>query len=113
MNSEQIAGQIRQLLPIIGTVATAFGVLSATDSAALVSNLSTIVTGIATLVGPVMIVGSMLWSYFSKTDKNIVAAAAPVLERLDPVKGKIVTAAPELRGLVNDPAVPNVVAPKP
>lgn len=71
MNSEQIMGLIRQILPVLGGIAMTFGWLTPGQVA----------TGTATILsiaGPGLIVISTIWSLVAKTNTSLVAAAAAV-----------------------------------
>jgi len=71
MNTEQVMGLVRQLLPVLGTLATTFGWLTPDQVA---SGTATILA----VIGPLMIVASTLWSLFSKTNTAIVSSASAV-----------------------------------
>lgn len=81
MNYEQVTGLIRQILPVVGGVAIAFGWLTK-------DQVGTLVTNVAAAAGPLMIIGSTIWSLVNKTDKAIVAAA---------------NALPQVQGVVTKP----------
>lgn len=71
MNSEQIMGLIRQILPVLGGIAMTFGWLTPGQVA----------TGTATILsiaGPGLIVISTIWSLVAKTNTALVTAAVAV-----------------------------------
>lgn len=69
MNQEQVMGVVRQALLIFGTLATALGWISPEKVASLTAT-------VLSLVGPVFMVASVLWSGFNKTQANMVSLGA-------------------------------------
>lgn len=78
MNQEQVMGLIRQVLPIVGTLATAAGLGSP-------EQIGDLTEKVLAAAGPVLVLGSMAWSMKSKTDKAIVqrAIALPEVKRIE------------------------------
>jgi len=73
MNQEQVLGLLRQILPVFGGIAVTLGWLTSDQVAA----------GTATalqIAGPLMIVGSTIWSLFSKTKASLVSTVAAMPE---------------------------------
>lgn len=68
MTQDQLMALARQLLPILGTLLTVFGMSSATAQATV--NL------IMTIMGPLTLVGSAIWSFISNSRASIMASAA-------------------------------------
>jgi len=64
--------QVRQLLPILGTLMTVFGVSSATAQAT--------VNMLMSIAGPITLIGSALWSYYSNSKASILTSAANMTE---------------------------------
>ncbi len=77
MNYEQMMGLARQVLPILGTLAASAGFITPEKVGPLTET-------VLQAAGPVMILGSMAWSMYSKTDKSIAAnaAALPDVEKV-------------------------------
>lgn len=71
MNSEQIVGLIRQFLPFIGGIVTALGWNKAGEFDALSA-------AFVQAIGPVMTLGSVIWSLVAKTNASLVTSAAKV-----------------------------------
>lgn len=69
MNSEQVIGMIRQFLPFMAGVATILGWNKN-------GQFDSLVTAILATIGPLMAVGSLVWSMMSKTNAAIVSTAA-------------------------------------
>ncbi len=71
MNVEQILGMIRQFLPFVGGILTILG-WNKDGKFDAVSN------AFQASIGPIMLLGSAVWSFFSKTDAALVSTAASV-----------------------------------
>ena|SRR3990170_8071528 len=88
-SQEQILGQLRQILPILGTLAVSFGLMKpevAGDTVAAILNLT----------GAAMVVGSMVWSLVDKTRASLVRKVDAIAKEPDsPVKVVITTNTPE------------------
>lgn len=69
MNQEQVMGMVRQFLLIAGTLATTLG-WATPDKIASWSAI------VLSLVGPVFMVVSVIWSAVNKTQANLISAAA-------------------------------------
>lgn len=69
MNQEQVMGLVRQVLLIGGTLAASLGWLSPEKVAGLTAT-------VLSLVGPVFMVASVIWSAITKTQSNLIATAA-------------------------------------
>jgi len=69
MNQEQIMGLVRQVLLIGGTLATTLGWATPDKIAGWTAT-------ILSLVGPVFMVASVLWSTINKTQANLITTAA-------------------------------------
>lgn len=87
LTSEQIKGQIRQILPFFAGIAVAFGYLKADQVAALTDNISNILTA----AGSIAVSVSVIWSAISKTKTSIIASAAAL-----PEVSKVVVSTPAL-----------------
>lgn len=79
MNQAQIMGLVRTLLTMFGSVLVARGVIES-------GQLNTDVDIIVTAIGGLVTAGSLIWSLWSKTKANTIAAAASL-----PSVQKIVT----------------------
>ncbi len=71
MNSEMIVGMIRQFLPFIAGIATILGWNKA-------GQFDAIGAAVIAAIGPLMALGSLIWSLISKTDAALVTTAANV-----------------------------------
>ncbi|HYV34101.1 MAG TPA: hypothetical protein VE988_00265 [Gemmataceae bacterium] len=71
MNPDQVIGVVRQFLPFVGGLVSMFGWLKAGEFEALSG-------AVVAAIGPVMLLGSAVWSVVSKTDANLVKSAAAV-----------------------------------
>lgn len=69
MNPDQITGIIRQFLPFAAGIATILGWNKAGEFDALGA-------AFVSAIGPVMGLGSLIWSILSKTNAKIVSSAA-------------------------------------
>lgn len=69
MNQAQIMGLVRTLLTMFGSILVARGVIES-------GQLNTDVDIIVTAVGGLVTAGSLVWSLWSKTKANTIAAAA-------------------------------------
>lgn len=72
MTPQQVTDLLRQLLPVLGTVLTAWGVSA--DKWTSISNL------LLLIAGPGMIVVSAIWGFIRNTKAGLVTAAAQVPE---------------------------------
>lgn len=72
MNATQLEAFARQVLPILGTLLTVFGIKSATANA--------VIDMLMTVIGPVTIIGSAIWSLISNMKANVIAKAAALPE---------------------------------
>lgn len=68
MTTDQLAGLLRQVLPILGTLLTVFGLSSATANS--------IVNLLMAISGPLLGVGSAIWAFIANSRSSIMAAAA-------------------------------------
>lgn len=68
MTQDQLMGLLRQLAPIFGTLLTVFGMKSAAANA--------LVDTIMTIAGPIMLVGSTIWTYIANSRASIMKSAA-------------------------------------
>lgn len=99
MNTEQIIGMIRQFLPFIAGVATILGWNKSGQFDALGA-------AVVAAIGPLMALGSLVWSMVSKTNANLVATAASV------PGVSTITLTPNAAGAALAPVTPpNVVMP--
>lgn len=73
MTQDQIMGLLRQLLPVLGTLATSLGILTA-------DQVGSITATVLTLAGPVMIVGGAIWALFANSKTSIIKSAAAMGE---------------------------------
>lgn len=100
---DQWMGQLRQLLPVIGTLLTALGWITPEAWAGYT-------TIILTVAGPLMIFGSMVWSLIANSRKSIMISATKNLEDAAPAeKAAMVKAVAELPAVAEiklDPTVP-------
>lgn len=82
MSNDQITGQLRQILPILGSIAVALGWISPEKSNLLISN-------ILAVIGPIMIIAGIVWTAVANTQKAIMQSAAAV-------PGTVVITTPDL-----------------
>ena len=68
MTTDQIMALIRQIMPIVGTMLTVFGLSSATAN----SIVNLVMTG----AGPTLTLASLIWSFIANTRASIMASAA-------------------------------------
>jgi hypothetical protein len=68
MTQDQVMALARQLLPILGTLMTVLGFKSATAQAT--------VDLILQIIGPIFVLGSVIWSFIANTRASIMASAA-------------------------------------
>jgi hypothetical protein len=71
-STDQLMGQLRIIIPALGTIATAFGVSSATGSHFVDLALS--------MVGPIAYVITVIWSLVANSRQSIMTAAAKPAE---------------------------------
>lgn len=86
MNPTMIEAFIRQVLPIVGTMLTIFGVKSATANA--------LVDMIMTITGPAITIGSVVWMFIRNTTGGLISQAA---------------ALPEVQSIKLEPAAPTAI----
>ena len=72
MNPVQLEAFARQVLPIVGTLLTVFGVKAATANALIDLMMS--------IVGPLMTVGSMVWMFIANRNSAVISKAASLPE---------------------------------
>mgnify|MGYP001612760081 FL=1 len=95
MSQEQVLGQLRQILPVIGTILVSLGVMKPET----VGNLTSTILVIA---GPIMIIVSSVWSLVDKTKASMVSKVdAMAKDPTSPVLGVIVAPTAEGRDLAN------------
>ena len=68
MTTDQIMALLRQVMPIVGTMLTIFGLSSATAN----SIVNLVMTG----AGPALTLASLIWSFIANTRASIMASAA-------------------------------------
>ena len=68
MTIDQIMALLRQVMPIVGTMLTVFGLSSATAN--------NIVNLVMTGAGPTITLAGIIWSFIANTRASIMAAAA-------------------------------------
>ncbi len=68
MTIDQIMALLRQVMPIVGTMLTVFGLSSATAN----SIVNLVMTG----AGPTITLAGIIWSFIANTRASIMAAAA-------------------------------------
>ncbi len=68
MTTDQIMALLRQVMPIVGTMLTVFGLSSATAN----SIVNLVMTG----AGPALTLASLIWSFIANTRASIMASAA-------------------------------------
>ncbi len=68
MTTDQIMALLRQVMPIVGTMLTVFGLSSATAN--------NIVNLVMTGAGPTITLAGIIWSFIANTRASIMAAAA-------------------------------------
>ena len=94
-SQEQLMGQLRQILPVLGTLAVSFGLLKTED----VGNVIAIILNVT---GAGMVIGSMAWSAYSNTRASMVAKVDAIAkEPSSPVVAVITTNTIEGRKLAN------------
>ena len=96
----------RTLVPFIGGILVARGVMNATQFDSLVNQIGTIITDVTVLAGMVAPIATAVWGMISHNDANKVAAAAALPGIKVVVDDK---AADSVKTMVADPAQPNVV----
>ena len=93
MSQEQILGQLRQILPVVGTILVSLGVMKPET----VGNLTSTILVIA---GPIMIIVSAVWSLIDKTKTSMVAKVdAMAKDPTSPVLGVIMAPTAEGKDL--------------
>jgi hypothetical protein len=68
-STDQLVAQLRILIPIIGTLISATGWISAEQVGPIVSNL-------LLAIGPITYIGSSIWSLYANSRSSIMTAAA-------------------------------------
>ncbi len=68
MTTDQVMALLRQVMPIVGTMLTVFGLSSATAN--------NIVNLVMTGAGPTITLAGIIWSFIANTRASIMAAAA-------------------------------------
>jgi len=86
MNTVQIEAFVRQVLPILGTLMTVFGVKAATASAFIDTALS--------ILGPVLTIASVVWAFIANRTSAVISKAASL---------------PEVQSVKLEPSAPNEV----
>lgn len=103
---DQYMGQLRQLLTALGVLATAFGY--SPEKISFWTNL------ILQIAGPIMIGGSLLWSWIANSRKSVMASAAANLPDAAPTEKAAVVAAvadlPEVKTVELDKSKPTAMA---
>ena len=93
MSHEQVEGQLRQILPIVGTIMTCLGLMKPET----VGNWTAFILVTA---GPVMIIASSVWSLIDKTRNSMVAKVdAMAKDPTSPVLGVIMAPTAEGKDL--------------
>lgn len=104
---DQWMGQIRQLLPILGTLLTTLGFVTPEAWAGYT-------TIILTVAGPIMIACSVVWSWIANSRKSVMASAAANLPDAAPTEKAAVVAAvadlPEVKTVELDKSQPTAMA---
>jgi len=72
-SQDQIMGQLRILIPAVGSVISVLGIYSSEQTGALVASL-------LTAVGPISYGVGAIWSLYANTRKSIMTAAAKPAE---------------------------------
>lgn len=67
-SSDQLAGQLRVIIPALGTIVSAFGVST--------TQVNIYIQTALVLVGPISLLISGIWSYFANSRASIMASAA-------------------------------------
>lgn len=65
MSQEQVMGQLRAIIPAVGTIVAALGIASVDKTGALVA-------GLLTAVGPISYLITAIWSAFAHTEANTI-----------------------------------------
>ncbi len=105
VNLQQLFSAVRTLVPFIGGILVARGVMNATQFDSLINQLGTIVTDVTVLIGAVAPVATMVWGMIKHTNVNVVKEAAQVRG----VKVRVADDAPaDVKAIAADPAQPNV-----
>lgn len=93
MTQEQWMGLLRQILPVLGTLAVSLGVLTP-DQVGRGSAF------ILTIAGPMMIIASAVWSIIDKSDTSLIAKVDVIAkDPTSPVQGIVTANTPEGRDL--------------
>lgn len=95
MSHDQITAQLRQILPIVGSMAVALGYISPEKAGVLVSN-------ILAVIGPLMILGGIVWSWFANTEKALVQSAAAIPGTVVVTTAALAKATPEQNNIVSN-----------
>lgn len=81
MTTDMMLALLRQMLPVLGTLAATLGWIAPEKVAPLVSS-------ILSAIGPIMILGSTVWSVFANTKSSILTSAAQMPEVKEVVLNK-------------------------
>lgn len=112
INWQQWASLIRTIVPLLGGVLIARGVMNATQFDSLVNQIGTVFTDVTVLIGLLAPVVTAVWGMMGHSNKAVVTEAA----NLPGVKVMVSDAAPaDVKAVAADPLVKNVVngTPKP
>ena len=103
MNPEQVMGLIRQFLPFVSGIATALGLTWFDGVAAAVLQV----------VGPLMGLGSLVWSLVNKKQANILTAAKGLTDENGSPLVEHILLAPTVAGRKLEDETPAGVSTKP
>lgn len=93
MSQDQIMGLLRQILPIIGGIATALGWISPEKVASLTAT-------ILSIAGPVIALAGIVWALVANSKSSIAASIGAMAEtRVTPTAGGTATV------VITDPAL--------
>lgn len=90
MTQQQIMDLIRQILQVLGTIATAFGFLSADAVAAWTAM-------VLQIAGPLAMIGAVVWGYLDTRKSKLISD----VDKMDGVAGVVTTKTPEGVALAN------------
>lgn len=104
---DQWMGQLRQILPVIGTLLTTLGIMTPEE-------WQSWFTLIMAAAGPIIIAGSVVWSWIANSRKSVMQSAAANLEDAAPAEKAAVVEAvakmPEVKSIDLDKSQPAAVA---
>lgn len=112
VNWQQWASLIRTIVPLLGGILIARGVMNATQFDSLVNQFTTVITDVGVLIGLLAPVVTAVWGMVSHSNKAAVTAVAS----LPGVKVMVSDNAPaDVKAVAADPLQKNVVngTPKP